>query len=125
MSEFQPRNPFDEQELPVDEQPFAGPDLDEEMRLGQAARFLIDSEPYKLAIAAMQEQIHLGFRQVPLRDTEGLVHLRMMQHCVESIHEILETTAETGKLAAIQLTERQQRATHDGASPTSDHSEHD
>lgn len=106
-------NPFDEQLPPESEAVFSGPDLTEEMRLGQACAQLIESDSYKLATAALQAAIWDGFKVTPMRDAEGLTYLKVMQTCVADMHRLLEDGANTGRLAARQLTEMQERARHD------------
>lgn len=95
---------FDEVELPQGDE-FSGPDLEEELRLGSACSKLLQSPEYRVATKSIRDAILEAFVTSPVRDIEGQNYCRLLLKCVDDVHQMLQNTVNTGKMAMAQLDE--------------------
>ncbi len=70
---------------------------------GQRAKELLDNEIYKDCIKQLSDGIVDKWRSAPIRDREGMHELKLMDKLLTDIEAYIKTTAETGKMAEIQL----------------------
>lgn len=80
-----------------------------EMAKGTRAKELLENEIYIEVMRQMEEKLLHGMRTCPLRDTEGLVSSRLMIELLDKFRKNIEQIASTGKLAADQYEEIQQK----------------
>ena len=80
----------------------------EELRRGELARQLLQNEIYQDAVSKVREAIIDKWQQAPLRDREGHHELRLMLKLLGDLTGYIQSTMETGKMAAIQ-SEQDQR----------------
>src|SRR5512139_616813 len=82
----------------------------EELRRGELARQLLNSEIYTDAIAQVRQAIIEKWISAPMRDIEGQHELKLMLKLLGDVTGYIENTLQTGKMASIQL-EQEQRMT--------------
>ena len=87
-----------------------------ERERGARAKALLDSAPFKDAIARVEQGIVQAWKDSPVRDTEGQTYLRLMMKVLADLQGHIREVAETGKLAEISLqSERTLRERAQGA----------
>ena len=77
--------------------------LQTEVARGQDAEGLIGNALLNEAIEAWELEIVRTWKQSPLRDAEGRERLRLMLEAAQVFRSYIKKTAETGKLAQIQI----------------------
>ena len=75
----------------------------EESQRGYQASQLIDNPIYKECISELRKGIVEKWRTAPIRDSEGLYSLKLMDKLLTDIEGYIKNVAETGKMADIQL----------------------
>lgn len=77
--------------------------LVKEAEIGSRARYLLESQPFKDAISAVEAGIVQAWKDSPIRDAEGQTYLRLMMKVLTDFQGHIRDAAETGKMANIQL----------------------
>ena len=83
-----------------------------EMERGAKAEKLLNDPFLVEALAAVKTAIHDSIDRCPIRDTEGLIALRLQLKALEHVKAYLETALRDGKLAAEQIRREQTQVTH-------------
>lgn len=82
---------------------------DEEIKLageaerGIKARVVLENAIYQEAFQMVEQGIINAWKNAPVRDAEGQMHLKLMQKLLTELRAYIEEAAETGKMAAITL----------------------
>lgn len=77
--------------------------IDNELRKGEQARQIIESELYQEAKGSVRQAIIDKWIACPMRDREGAHELKIMLKLLGEVTGYIETAMQTGKMAAIQL----------------------
>lgn len=89
--------------------------MDEEQRLrleverAQQAAQVLEHPLFREAMDAYKQQIMTNWAESPARDTEGREKLWLMLKTAEGVERHLTELMQTGRLASIQLEQRQTR----------------
>ena len=75
----------------------------EESARGARASALLADEMFKETIAELRQGIMDKWRAAPIRDIEGQHSLKLMDKLLSDIVGYIQTVADTGKMAEIQL----------------------
>lgn len=78
-----------------------------EIERARQAQDLIEHPLFKEALEMYRQRLQQEWADSPARDTEGRERLWLMQKTVSVVEGHLRTLMETGKLASIQLQQRQ------------------
>jgi hypothetical protein len=70
---------------------------------GQRVERLLADDDLQAAFANVRAAILDKIEQTPVRDTEGLVQLRLMLKLLKDVRASLELAVRDGKLAAVQI----------------------
>lgn len=77
--------------------------LEDEVRAGQDATYLIEHPIYTGTINKLRSDIEREWRHSPARDADGRERLWVMLKLLERVDQHIKSIAQTGKLAAGQL----------------------
>ena len=78
------------------------------VRAGEA-RQILDAPIFQAARAHIEEQLSMARRSVPIRETEMHTRLILMEQLWANLLGYFEQLAQTGKMAEIQIAERQRQ----------------
>lgn len=82
-------------------------ELEQERIRGERARQLIEDPMIVEALDMIERETIAKWEQTPARDTEGRERLWMFYVVAKKFRNTLQETMDTGKMAAIQLGEKQ------------------
>lgn len=71
--------------------------------IANRAKEVLENEAYLEALALIKTEIDTQWRTSPARDTDGRERLWLMQSLLSKLQATLETTMQSGKLAAADL----------------------
>ena len=74
-----------------------------EVERGHQASEILESAIYKDAIKDIREELVQALLDTPIRDTEGMTHIKMMIMLLEKVDGALKDVMVTGKMAKIQI----------------------
>ena len=83
--------------------PPQAPDLHMEKRRGMEAKHILDSEVFNETLTKMRDRVQETFRACPVRDTDGMMYLRIYMDVIDKFEEAFKETAITGRMAEMQL----------------------
>lgn len=78
-------------------------DLEERARRSMEAGNVWDSEIMREARAHVEQSLVAGFRAVPLRDTEGLMRVRLLMELHKAYESFFKAALEDGTMARIEI----------------------
>ena len=78
-------------------------DVYEESERGNRARDLLNNAMFRETIDSLRTAIVDKWRSAPMRDIEGQHELKIMDKLLTDIEAYIKKTADTGKMADIQL----------------------
>lgn len=70
---------------------------------GQEARDLIENTIYRDAFETVEASILEKWKDCPVKDVDSQHELKQMFHVLSEVRRYIQTVAETGKMAQIQL----------------------
>ena len=76
---------------------------DEEIRLGDAARHILENEVFKGACKAIEDSLASQRQSVPLRETEMHTRLIVAEQLWTQLRRYIEQTFQTGEFVKFQL----------------------
>jgi len=82
---------------------------DEELRRAGEARQMIEQRIFQEARKSIESQLEQARRSVPIRDVDMHTRLILMEQLWHNFVGYFEQIAQTGKLAELEIAERQRR----------------
>ena len=79
------------------------PDLEHERRRGEEAKRILESDLYRDTIEQIRGEFVQALIDVPVRDSEGLMTVKLMLKVLDKVNSTIHDTMTTGKMAKIQL----------------------
>ena len=77
--------------------------LHAEVERGHQASEILESQIYKEAVEDIRAELVQALLDTPLRDTEGMTHIKMMILLLEKLDNAMRDVMTTGRMAKIQI----------------------